>query len=99
MKIFEYFTWFGSNEVEGVSLAIEKNDVSAMKNSDNSLEGKVQQDLLQHTSDAVDRRVVMVYEKNFRDKFKKLGNLNQKCPYCANAYRTLNLGEKKMYAM
>ncbi len=95
MKIFEYFTWFGSNEVEGVSLAIEKSDVSAMKNADNSLEAKVQQDLLQNSSDSADRRVVMVYEKNFRDRFKKLGNLNQKCPYCAKEYKTLNLGQKK----
>ncbi len=95
MKIFEYFTWFGSNEVEGISLAIEKSDVSAMKNADNTLEAKVQQDLLQYPSDSADRRVVMVYEKNFRDRFKKLGNLNQKCPYCAKAYRTLNMGEKK----
>lgn len=95
MKIFEYFTWFGSNEVDGVILAIEKSDVSSMKNADNTLEEKVQQDLLQHASDAVDRRIVMVYEKNFRNKFKKLGNLNQKCPYCAKEYRALNLGEKK----
>jgi len=94
MKVLGLFNWFETKQSEGTSLEIEKSDVSAMKNSDNTLEGKVQQDL-HHSPDTVDRRVVMVYEKNFRDKFKKLGNLNQKCPYCAKEYRTLTLGEKK----
>ncbi len=94
MKMFGLFSWFGSEQMEDRSLEIEKSDVSAMKNSDNSLEQKVQHDL-NKASETVDRRVVMVYEKNFRERFKKLGNLNQKCPYCAKEYRSLTLGEKK----
>ncbi len=94
MRMFKLFSWFGSGQMEERSLEIEKSDVSAMKNSDNALEQKVQQDL-HNTPATVDRRVVMVYEKNFRERFKKLGNLNSKCPYCAKEYRSLSLGEKK----
>jgi len=94
MNVFGLFNWFDSKQMEERSLEIQKSDVSAMKNSDNSLESKVQQDIHQVPA-TVDRRVVMLYEKKFREKFKKLGNLNQKCPYCAKEYRSLSLGEKK----
>ena len=94
MKLFNFLNWFNAQENEGVSLDIEKSDISKMKNSDNALEAKVQEDL-KHKTETADRRVVMMYEKNFRDKFRKMGNLNQKCPYCAKEYKSLTLGEKK----
>lgn len=101
MKMFEYFSWFGTKtaaatarEAEGISLEIQKSDVNAMKDADESLNEKVHNDLVQ-TAESVDRKIVMVYEKKFREKFGKLGNLNQKCPYCGNEHRSLNMGETK----
>ena len=94
MKLFNFLNWFKAKENEGVCLGIEKSDVSKMKNADNTFETKVQEDL-KHNSETIDRRVVMMYEKNFRDRFRKMGNLNQKCPYCAKEYKSLTLGSKK----
>lgn len=91
MKIFNNL--FGSKKVEGLSVEIGKHDIFDMKDADNISE-KVQSSL-QQTSEIADRRVVMKYEKRFIDKFAKLGNLNQKCPYCAQEYKSSSLGEKK----
>ncbi len=94
MELFNFLNWFKAQENEGVSLNIDKSDVSKMKNADNALQVKVEEDL-NHKSETIDRRVVMMYEKSFRDKFRKMGNLNQKCPYCAKEYKSFTLGEKK----
>lgn len=94
MRLFSNLSWFKSKETEGISVAIDKYTVIAMKDSNNPHEEKIAADL-QHTSEVVDRRVVMLYEKKFRDKFVKLGNLHQRCPYCAKEYKSLHLGEKK----
>lgn len=94
MKLFNNLFGFKAKESEGISLNIDKYTLIDMKDSDNSYEAKVESDL-QHTPDIVDRRVVMFYEKKFIEKFKKLGNLNNKCPYCAKEYKSLSLGEKK----
>jgi len=92
MKIFNNL--FGSKNSDGVSLLIGKYDVEDMKES-RGLDEKKSQQYLDLTPNVVDRRTMMNYEKKFMDKFKKLGNLNQKCPYCAKEYKRLNLGEKK----
>ena len=94
MELFNFLNWFKAQEHDGVCLDIDKSDISKMKNADNTLESKVQEDL-KHKNETIDRRVVMMYEKSFRDKFRKMGNLNQKCPYCAKEYRSLTLGDKK----
>jgi DNA-directed RNA polymerase subunit RPC12/RpoP len=94
MKLFNNLSWFKPKETEGVSVMIDKYTVIDMKDSNNPHEEKISKDL-QHTPDVVDRRVVMLYEKKFRDKFTKLGNLHQRCPYCSKEYKSLHLGEKK----
>ncbi len=94
MKIFDNL--FGSKKLEGLSLEISKNDIYDMKDADN-IADKVQSDL-QHTPGVVDRRVMMIHEKRFMERFKKLGNLNQKCPYCAQEYKSSHVGEKKCVA-
>jgi len=91
MKLFDNL--FGSKKLEGVSIEISKYDVNDMKDTD-SVTKNVQTDL-KHTPEIVDRRVVMMYEKKFMDRFKKLGNLKQKCPYCTHEYKSSHLGEKK----
>lgn len=91
MKMFNNL--FGSKQVGGASVEISKYDIFDMKDADNISE-KIQ-NTLQHTSEVVDRRVVMKYEKKFMERFIKLGNLNQKCPCCAQEYKSSNLGEKK----
>jgi len=88
---------FGSKTVDGLSLDITKHDVIDMKDSDQFHQIKVDSDL-KKTPEVVDRRVMMMYEKKFIEKFKKIGNLHQKCPYCAKAYKTLHLGDKKCTA-
>lgn len=85
---------FGSKHVDGIYLDISKFDVNDMKDADQSHQEKIDCDL-KNTSEVVDRRVVMQYEKRFMEKFKKIGNLNQKCPYCAHTYKSVRLGEKK----
>jgi len=85
---------FSSPKTEGIRLEITKYDVNEMKDSDQHYQDKIDADL-NKTSEVVDRRVVMLYEKKFIEKFKKLGNLHQKCPYCTSPYKSLNLGEKK----
>ncbi|PHR58961.1 MAG: hypothetical protein COA44_02100 [Arcobacter sp.] len=92
MSIFKKL--FSTKKVEGIRLEITKYDVNDMKDSDQKHQDKVDRDL-KKTPEVVDRRALMVYEKRFMEKFKKIGNLHQKCPYCAKAYKTLNLGEKK----
>lgn len=94
MKMFEYFSWFGPKTTEGISLEIEKRDVNAMKDAGEALCEQVQKDLQQKTS-VVDRQIVIMYEKKLRDRFQKLGNLNQKCPYCGNKHRSLQMRETK----
>jgi len=85
---------FGSKRIEGISLDITKYDVNDMKDSDQFHQIKVDSDL-KKTPEVVDRRVLMMYEKKFMEKFKKIGNLHQKCPYCAKAYKTLHVGDKR----
>lgn len=92
-KIFGRFSWFSSVETEDISLNITKNDILDMKETDASINEKVHSDLKQN-SDVIDRNVVMIYEKRFRDQYKKLGSLDHKCPYCSKEYKSLNLGEK-----
>ncbi len=92
MSIFNNL--FGSKHSDLPSVEITKHDVNNMKDSDGLDEKKMQQDINQ-SAKVVDRRVMMNYEKKFMERFKKLGNLNQKCPYCAKEYKTLNLGDKK----
>lgn len=94
MKMLEYFSWFGSKTTEGISLEIEKRDVNAMKDAGEALSEKVQKDLRQKT-DVVDRQILMIFEKKFRERFQKLGNLNQKCPYCGNEHRSLQIRETR----
>ena len=94
MKIFDNL--FGSKKLEGVSIDISKYDVNEMKDTEDISE-KVQTDL-QNTPEVVDRRVVMMHEKKFIERFKKLGNLHQKCPYCAQEYKSSHVGEKKCTA-
>ncbi len=93
-KIFNYFNWFNVSSETLQTLEISKNDIYEMKDADDSLNEKVQKHL-EHTPAIVDRRTVMLYEKKFRDKFTKIGNLNQKCPYCSQSYKSLHVGEKK----
>ena len=88
---------FSSPKVEGIRLEITKYDVNEMKDSDQKHQDKIDMDL-NKTPEVVDRRVVMLYEKKFMEKFKKIGNLHQKCPYCKKDYKSLNLGEKKCTA-
>lgn len=64
-----------------------------MKETDAAVSDKVY-DNLQHSQEVVDRNTVMIYEKRFRDRYKKLGNVNQRCPYCSKEYRSLSIGEK-----
>lgn len=85
---------FASTETEGINLEITKYDVNEMKDTDQKYQDKIDRDLKKR-SKIVDRGIVMLYEKKFMEKFKKIGNLDQKCPYCAKSYKTLNLGEKK----
>ncbi len=92
MSIFN--SLFGSKTSDLLSVDITRNDVNNMKDSNGLEEKKLQQDLNQ-APNVVDRRVMMNYEKKFMEKFKKLGNLNQKCPYCAKEYKALHVGEKK----
>jgi hypothetical protein len=92
--MFECFSWFGQKTTEGISLEIEKRDVYAMKDAGEALHEQVHKDLQQKTS-VVDRQIVMVYEKKLRGRFQKLGNLNQKCPYCGNEHRSLQMRETK----
>lgn len=94
MKLFNNLSWFKPKDTEGVSVTIDKHTVIEMKDSNNPYQEKIANDL-QHTPDVVDRHVVMLYEKKFREKFVKLGNLHQKCPYCSKEYKSLHLGEKK----
>jgi len=83
--------------MDGLSLDITKYDVNDMKDSDQFHQVKVDSDL-KKAPEVVDRRVLMMYEKKFIEKFKKIGNLHQKCPYCAKAYKSLNVGDKKCTA-
>ncbi|MDF1881347.1 hypothetical protein JHD50_08545 [Sulfurimonas sp. MAG313] len=92
MKFFQNL--FGTKKIIGINLNISKNAVMDMKDSTHTLQDKIESDL-KKSPDIVDRRILMRYEKRFIDKFKKIGNLNQKCPYCSKAYQSLNLGEKK----
>ena len=93
-KIFNYFNWFSTDVQSEHSLEVTKNAIYDMKDADDSLSEKAQKD--QNSSPAVvDRRTVMLYEKKFRDKFSKIGNLHQKCPYCSQGYKSLHVGEKK----
>jgi len=92
MKIFNNL--FGTKSSGSIALSIGKYDVVDMKESRGLDEKQAHHDL-NMTPNVVDRRTLMNYEKKFMDRFKKLGNLNQKCPYCAKAYQRLNLGEKK----
>ncbi|HIC43658.1 MAG TPA: hypothetical protein EYO73_05015 [Sulfurimonas sp.] len=85
---------FSKAKAEEIRLEITKYDVNEMKDSDQKHQNKVHKDL-EKKLEVKDRSVVMVYEKRFIGKFKKLGNTHQKCPYCRNAYKTLTLGEKK----
>lgn len=94
MRLFNNLFWLKAKETEDISVTIDKYTVIDMKDSSNPHEAKVSNDL-QYTPDVVDRRVVMLYEKKFREKFAKLGNLHQRCPYCAKEYKSLHLGEKK----
>jgi len=91
MKIF--YNLFGSKKRDDVSVDITKHDIYNMKDTDNIAE-KIQADL-QQMPRTVERRVVMTHEKKFIDRFKKLGNLKQKCPYCTHEYKSSHLGEKK----
>lgn len=91
MKIFNNL--FGSKNFIGISLDISKYDVNEMKDTEN-ISHKDHTDM-KNSSISSDRRVVMMYEKKFMQKFKKLGNLNQKCPYCAQEYKSSHVGERK----
>lgn len=93
-NLFNYFSWFSSKPSGELRLDIVKNDVFEMKDASDKLSSKVELDL-HHTPPVLDRNTVMVYEKQFRDKFKKLGNLNQKCPYCATEFKSKIIGTKK----
>jgi len=85
---------FSSAKCEGINLEITKYVVNDMKDSDQKNQDKIDRDL-QKVPEIVDRRVLMSYEKKFMHRFKKIGDLNQKCPYCAKNYKRLSLGEKK----
>ncbi len=91
MKLFNNL--FGSKFFIGISLDISKYDVNEMKDARN-ISHKAHTDM-KNSSIAADRRVVMMYEKKFMQKFKKLGNLNQKCPCCAQEYKSSHVGERK----
>jgi len=91
--LFNYFSWFKATS-QAQSLEITKDAIYDMKEADETFSEKVQEDQ-QCTPSVVNRKIVMLYEKKFREKFVKLGNLNQKCPYCAQAYKSLHVGEKK----
>ena len=93
-KILNYFNWFNTSQENEHTLEITKNNIYEMKDADDTLSEKVQKDQ-EYTPAIVDRRTVMLYEKKFRDKFSKIGNLHQKCPYCAQGYKSLHVGEKK----
>ena len=93
-KILNYFNWFNTSSETLQTLEISKNDIYEMKHADDSLNEKVQKHQ-EYTPAIIDRRMLMLCEKKFRDKFNKIGNLNQKCPYCAQNYKSLYLGEKK----
>jgi len=85
---------FSSTKPEGIHLEITKYDVNEMKDSEHKHQDKVDRDL-KKAPEVIDRRTLMMYEKRFMEKFKKIGNLHQKCPYCSKACRTLTLGQKK----
>ena len=72
---------FSKAKAEEIRLEITKYDVNEMKDSDQKHQNKVHKDL-EKKLEVKDRSVVMVYEKRFIGKFKKLGNTHQKCPYC-----------------
>jgi len=85
---------FGSKEADGISVEISKHDVYNMKDADQKHQKTVESHL-KKAPNVVDRHVIMMYEKKFMEKFKKIGNINQKCPACAKVYKSLSLGEKK----
>lgn len=85
---------FGSKTDNKLGVEIGKHDVIEMKDCENINEKKVHSDL-QYTPEIAERKTLMIFEKTFMEKFKKIGNLNQKCPYCGHEFRSNHVGEKK----
>jgi uncharacterized protein with PIN domain len=93
-SIFDYFYWLGSNSEAEKNIELSKHEIVLMKDADDVNSKKILQDQ-NYIPEVLDRKILMQFEKQFREKFKKIGNLNQKCPHCAQEYKSLHVGEKK----
>ena len=93
-SLLDYFYWLGSNSNAEKSIELNKHEITLMKYADDTKSNKVAHDQ-NYIPEILDRKVLMTFEKQFREKFKKIGNLDQKCPHCAQGYKSLHVGEKK----
>ena len=93
-SLLDYFYWFGTNSETETSIELSKHEIVLMKDADDVNGEKILLDQ-NHTPEVLDRKILMQFEKNFREKFRKIGNLNQNCPHCAQGYKSLHVGEKK----